>query len=152
MEVTIGTPIPVQHLSSPTLTCSVNVSAIDVDVSISWTWTGPDTGAVTFPITGITPTAANKTVFVNTVMLSDLAVGSGNGGYTCIITIRSVQIAEFITDSEAGLDTISVDVRGMQLVHKINVNCSYEIVFLQHLCPPLHPVLLNRCFKRDKFP
>ena len=152
MEVTIDTPIPVQHLSSPTLTCSVNVSAIDVDVSISWAWTGPDTGVVTFPITGMTPTAASETVFVNTVMLRDLAVGSGNGDYTCIITIRSVQLAEFITDSAAGSNMISVDVRGMQLVHKMNINCSYEIVFLQDLCPPLHPALLNWCSKRDKFP
>ena len=90
----------------------MDVSAIDVDVSISWTWIGPDTGVITFPITGMTPTAANETVFENTVMLSDLAVGRGDGGYSCIITIRSVQLAEFITDSEAGSDTLSVDVRG----------------------------------------
>ena len=91
----------------------MDVSAIDVDVSISWAWTGPDTGVVTFPITGITPTAANETAFENTVMLSDLAVGHGNGDYSCIITILSVQLAEFITDSEAGSDMIFVDVRGM---------------------------------------
>lgn len=84
---------------------------LDVDVSISWIWTGPDTGVVTFPITGIEAVAASETVFENTVTLSDLAVGSGDGDYTCIVTIRSVQLAEFITDSEAGSSTLAVDVR-----------------------------------------
>ena len=80
------TPNPILSGTSPSLTCSVELSqSVDIPLTISTVWTGPDDtilSSATPPVTG------SLTHYTNTVMLS-FVESADSGEYTCTVNIGS---------------------------------------------------------------
>ena len=85
--------------SNVTVNCTVELSpAVDVPVTVNTVWTGPDGF--------MTTNTAQPVILENTTTYSSTAVVSSfgrdqSGVYNCTATIKSMNMSEFLSDSES---------------------------------------------------
>ena len=80
------TPNPILSGTSPSLTCSVELSpSVDVPLTIKTVWTGPDDTILSSATPAVT---GSLTHYTNTAMLS-FVESADSGEYTCSVSIQS---------------------------------------------------------------
>ena len=102
------------HLSSPNLTCVVDFDSkvVNIELMLTVEWIGPETSQLNITtMVNITPT---ELPYKNTIQLSQVRFGKDNGNYTCRVTAESNVLQEFITNSETGSDTVTIDIEGIE--------------------------------------
>ena len=108
-----NTSSPVPFLSSPVLTCTVNLDQdVNVGVTLNIELTGPAGGQASSMITPMV-FPSSQSLFSTTLQLNDTAARRDRGNYTCRVTISSNVLQGFIMDSAAASDIINIDVIGM---------------------------------------
>lgn len=112
--LTSDTPIPVPHLSSPRLTCTVTFEDVNVAVNINITIIGPDTGLSSFPNINIENLLEEASTYSNDVTLQQLEIGRGDGTYTCSAQLMPNELMEFITNSEISSGSLNVTVQPLR--------------------------------------
>ena len=110
MDLTSDIPTPVPPLSSPTLTCTLDLSAINIAGIGVLGLTGPRSPVPPIPqlLDGSEPSLEI------TAPLGSINVGSGEGEYTCSFQIIPTEVGQpFITNAPAiGSETIDIEVVG----------------------------------------
>ena len=108
-----NTSSPVPFLSSPVLTCRVDLDQdVNVGVTLNIELTGPAGGQVSSMINPMVFPSSQPS-FSTTFQLNDTAARRDRGDYTCRVTISSNVLQGFIMDSAAASDIINIDVIGM---------------------------------------
>ena len=110
VSLTSDIPTPVPLLSSPTLTCTVDLSDFNINAVVSLGLTGPgsfDTSATQF-LFGSVPSLQIS------ASLGSIDFGSGEGEYTCSSTITPAELGQpFIPNIPAiGSETIDIEIDG----------------------------------------
>ena len=84
MRLVSNTPNPIMSGSSPTLTCTVELSpAVDVPVTVNIVWTRPDGSTIT---SATNPTMKSLTLYTSSNTLNSVE-SSDSGNYTCTVSI-----------------------------------------------------------------
>ena len=84
MRLVSDTPNPIMSGSSPTLTCTVELSpAVDVPVTVNTVWTRPDGLTIT---SATNPTMKSLTLYTSSSTLNSVE-SSDSGDYTCTVSI-----------------------------------------------------------------
>jgi hypothetical protein len=101
----IANPIP--SLSSPTLTCSVDLNGFNIPAIVLLIWTGPDS----FNMSESVQLSESEGSLERTALLSNVT-GVNDGIYSCSAQINispPAELRSFITgDSAMGSDTINI--------------------------------------------
>lgn len=109
VDLTSDIPCPVPRLSSPTLTCIVDLGTVNVRGLLVLRWTGP--GSFTMSATQVLTGA--EVSFERTAMLNDIDFGSGDGEYTCSAQLFITELGGFIIGSGVtGSDSTIIEVQG----------------------------------------
>ena len=110
MDLTSDIPTPFPPLSSPTLTCTLDLSAINIAGFGVLGLTGPRSPVPPIP----QPLDGSEPSLEITAPLGSINVGSGEGEYTCSFQIIPIELGQpFITNAPAiGSETIDIEVVG----------------------------------------
>jgi hypothetical protein len=112
----IANPIP--SLSSPTLTCTVDLSEINIQALLLLRWTGPGF----FNIQENVPINGSEGFLERTALLSIVIPGINDGVYNC--SARILPRTNLLTGDGAGSDTIDIEIAGEPLfLNYYQINC-----------------------------